>query len=210
MTVNKYKWDWVGRIETASGSEVDVLNFTPDMVSLSDIIQSLSKICRYNGHVPHFYSVAEHSVFVAELLASHGHSATVCLTGLLHDAAEAYVGDMVRPLKNHPDFGGIHQKIEAGISQTIHTVLGGFYPHPEAVHMADKAVYEWEVDNIRSGLVRGLEPLMAAKLFNTAYSLLSASSDAELLANDKNLALEERIRSLSLENDKNLTQFLSR
>ena len=210
MTTNQYKWDWVGRIETASGAEVDVLKFSDEMVSLDDIIASLSKICRYNGHVPHFYSVAEHSVLVAEHLAQQGHGALMCLTGLLHDAAEAYVGDMVRPLKNHPEFGSTHQTIESRVSERIHTVLGGFYPHPEAVHLADKAVYEWEVDNIRTGLVRGLEPQMAAKLFQTAFRLLSASSDAEMLANDNYSAACERIRSLSLENDKNLTQFLSR
>lgn len=210
MTPNKYKWDWVGRIETASGAEVDVLKFSDEMVSVQDIVSSLSKICRYNGHVPHFYSVAEHSVLVAEHLAQNGHGALMCLTGLLHDAAEAYVGDMVRPLKRHPDFGSTHQEIESGISERIHTVLGGYYPHPEAVHLADKAVYEWEVDNIRTGLVRGLEPPMAAKLFMTAFRLLSASADAELLANDNYVNACERIRSLSMENDKNLTQFLSR
>jgi len=145
------KWDWVGSIEVQDGHIVDILNIHPDMVRLNDIATSLSHLCRYNGHTPKFYSVAEHSVRVYWWLFGNEHSPEVCLTGLLHDACEAYVGDMVRPLKRVPEMQAVFKPIEENVMQAIHKKLGGIYPHPDPVHEADKALYEWEVENYLSG-----------------------------------------------------------
>ena len=149
------KFDWVGTILTVDGVAANVLNLSPKDITLNDVAHSLSMICRYNGHVPTFYSVAEHSVRVASLLETNGHPRNVVLTGLLHDASETYVGDMVRPLKRHPDFGATHQEVEARVAAACHQALGGTFPHPDAVHDADQAIYRWEVENIRSGAVIG-------------------------------------------------------
>jgi hypothetical protein len=67
---------------------------SPDDVVIEDIAHALSLICRYGGHVDRFYSVAEHC-----LLLSHYVAPEHAEWALLHDATEAYVGDMVRPLK---------------------------------------------------------------------------------------------------------------
>lgn len=92
-------------IKTASGRRVDLAAFTVEDVDDYDIAHPLAMICRYGGHVPGHYSVAEHSVLVSRLVEEWGYGPTVQLQALLHDAAEAYVGDMVRPLKGFmPEF----------------------------------------------------------------------------------------------------------
>ena len=69
-----------------------------------DVIgKSLSNICRFGGHV-NFYSVAEHSVRVADYLRRQGGSTRLVLMGLLHDATEAFIGDITRPLKHTLQF----------------------------------------------------------------------------------------------------------
>lgn len=81
-------------ILTRSGRKFDLARPTADMVDPADIAHSLSMQCRFNGHTNRYYSVAQHCFLVADLV-----SAEHQLAALLHDATEAYVGDMVRPLK---------------------------------------------------------------------------------------------------------------
>lgn len=78
-------------VYTYSGRLVDVLNPKPGDIAPEDIAHALACTCRFNGHSREFYSVAQHSILVAEIC---GHP-----WGLLHDAAEAYMGDIIRPLK---------------------------------------------------------------------------------------------------------------
>lgn len=81
-------------ILTRSGLRFDLANPKPDMVDPTDIAHSLSMQCRFNGHTRAFYSVAQHCYLVADLVPAEHQ-----LAALLHDATEAYVGDLVRPLK---------------------------------------------------------------------------------------------------------------
>lgn len=81
-------------ILTYSGQQFDLLRPTAAMVKPIDIAHALARLCRFNGHTRHHYSVAQHSLIVASLVAEEHQ-----LVALLHDATEAYIGDMVRPLK---------------------------------------------------------------------------------------------------------------
>lgn len=81
-------------IQTHRGRKFDLVSPRADDVDIEDIAHALSNLCRYTGHTKRFYSVAEHSVLCARALPAH-----LRLAGLLHDATEAYVGDMASPLK---------------------------------------------------------------------------------------------------------------
>lgn len=100
-----------GKIITCSGKMFDLLNPSPTDVSIQDIAHSLSNSCRWGGHCRNFFSVAEHSVMVSKLVAPK-----YALWGLLHDAAEAYLVDVPRPLKLLlPDY----QQMEATIMLAV-------------------------------------------------------------------------------------------
>lgn len=87
-------------IQTYTGKAFDLLSPDPSQVHIDDIAHALSNICRFNGHSIAHYSVAQHSVLLADQLATDGASIEVQRWALLHDAAEAYCGDIVRPLKS--------------------------------------------------------------------------------------------------------------
>ncbi len=84
-----------GFFNTASGIKISLHNPTVDMISVYDISNGLSKICRFGGQIKEFYSVLEHSYLVYDLAPEH-----LKIAALLHDASEAYLGDVIKPLKN--------------------------------------------------------------------------------------------------------------
>lgn len=88
-------------ITTFTGRVVDLLDPKPDTICLEDIARGLAMQCRFNGHIRRFYSVAEHSVRVSRWLLYQCGPGEILIAqqGLLHDAAEAYVGDLIGPMK---------------------------------------------------------------------------------------------------------------
>jgi uncharacterized protein len=84
-------------IQTFTGITYYPADPRPLEVDIRDIAHALSLLCRYTGHCRVFYSVAEHSLHVADLVRSYGPD--IELEALLHDAAEAYCNDISRPLK---------------------------------------------------------------------------------------------------------------
>ena len=91
------KTDW---LQVYSGDSFYPLEPEFSKVDIYDIAHSLSLLCRYGGHTKEFYSVAEHSIMVSHLVSSDN-----ALWGLLHDASEAYLVDLPRPIKIHmPDY----------------------------------------------------------------------------------------------------------
>lgn len=137
-------------ITTVSGIEVDLLNPTFDMINIDDIAHALAMQVRYNGHVRQFYSVAQHSV-----LASHMVEDKYMLTTLMHDAAEAYLGDVVSPLKKLLPY---YSSIEATFEKIIAQKFGLIYPFPEETKTADRVMLYSE-QLWREGILDFVAPL---------------------------------------------------
>jgi len=144
-----------GAISTHSGVMFDVFDPKPELVVREDIIHALSNICRFGGHVKKFYSVAQHSVYVAWEVEKLGGSKDCILAALWHDAGEAYVGDMCRPIKRHmPEYCALETKIKSTIFQALNLPtevdwnlikhVDNLVCHTEAkVLMRDYATWAW-------------------------------------------------------------------
>lgn len=98
-------------IETYTGKKFYFTDPEPDMIDIRDIAHSLSLQCRFMGHVDTFYSVAEHSVAVSCIVEPEN-----ALAGLLHDATEAYLSDIPRPIKKlFPQYQALEYTISCAI-----------------------------------------------------------------------------------------------
>ncbi|MCI6997248.1 MAG: phosphohydrolase [Eubacterium sp.] len=88
-------------MNTFSGKVFDPMEMTTDDVELQDIAHALSMLCRGGGHLKFFYSVGQHSINCAREALARGWSRKLALACLLHDASEAYISDIIRPVKVH-------------------------------------------------------------------------------------------------------------
>jgi len=97
---------------TYSGLVFDFVNPTEDMIDIEDIAHALSQLCRFTGHCDRFYSVAEHSLIGALIFMERGKD-ELAFEFLMHDAHEAYVGDLSTNLKKLcPDFKAIEERVD--------------------------------------------------------------------------------------------------
>ena len=122
----KKKGDWM---QTYTGEQLYPIDPDPKHINIVDISHSLSMQCRFNGHCNRFYSVAEHSVIVSRFCKPE-----YALAGLMHDAAEAYLSDVIRPIK--PYLNG-YQEIENRLLRMIFDKYDIGYPYPENVKDID-------------------------------------------------------------------------
>jgi len=142
-----------GWIQTFSGRQAYPMDLRADEVAIEDIAHSLAMQCRYTGHCLRFYSVAEHSVLMARHFRSHG-MAEYALPALLHDATEAYLTDVPRPVK--PWLAGYKEAearawltiadkfgVDPVLSAHVHDADARILVDERAQNMAPSAV-EWE------------------------------------------------------------------
>ena len=134
MVPNKYD----KYIETISGKKFYFLNPDPDDIDINDIAHSLGMQCRYTGHAKTFYSIAEHSLLVADLAEPEN-----AFWGLMHDASEAYLTDVASPIKQYLSN---YKEMEKVIMDAIATKYGLPTEMPEDVHMADRLALMVETD----------------------------------------------------------------
>lgn len=180
-------WHAGSWMQTFSGRRFYPLAPAPEDVDLADIAHALSLICRYGGHATRFYSVAEHCV-----LLSHAVAPENALWALMHDAAEAYVGDMVRPLKQQML---AYQDVENRVLSTIAKrfdlpcyPVDGVHLIPAAVREADARILlderasvltptddRWDVDDLQPLGVRviGWPPAAAEVMFRDRFEELT-------------------------------------
>ncbi|RVN04626.1 HD domain-containing protein [Sinorhizobium meliloti] len=132
--------DWM---QTYTGRKFWPMDPRADEVLIEDIAHSLSLQCRYAGHCLRFYSVAEHSVHLARHLRWQG--VEVALWGLLHDASEAYLVDVPRPVKPHlPGYKEAESKVMAAVCERF----GLSSTMPAVVHDADNRIIGDELVNL--------------------------------------------------------------
>lgn len=129
------KGDW---IQTYSGRQFWPIDPRDGDFFIEDIAHALSNICRYAGHCRDFYSVAQHSV-----LCSYFEPFDHPLEKLLHDASEAYLVDIPRPLKHDPEMKG-YLRIERRLEAALATQFKLNFPWPEGVKIADDKVLSTE------------------------------------------------------------------
>ena len=142
-------------ILTSSGEVFSFDHINPKSIEIGDIAHSLSQLCRYTGHTPTFYSVAQHSLLVSEKMPG---GPPEKLVGLLHDAAEAYVNDLASPLKTwlesqgNLEYGRLHRTILATIYDKF-----GITNIPSDVSLYDRAAGLFEAGGFLGYSVEALQ-----------------------------------------------------
>lgn len=169
-------------LQTYTGLSFDPINPDVNTINVMDIAHSLSLQCRFNGHCLFFYSVAEHSVRVSKVLRKKRDR----LWGLLHDASEAYVSDVIRPVKEHlPEYVKIEEKVQEAIAKRFNLP----WPMPEAVKHADDillmterrdillpTIDPWKLDDVEplADIIRPWTPQEAMLSFLHTFNELTA------------------------------------
>src|SRR6476469_3060904 len=122
-------------ISLLSGAQFNYNRPEESDVTIDDIASALSNVCRYSGHLPRFYSVAQHLVNASRLVeAKLGTGHPTVFTALMHDTAEAFTNDLPTPLKwALPVFKELETKIESAMSEKF----GFEFPYPAEVKEAD-------------------------------------------------------------------------
>lgn len=145
--------DWM---LTYTGKHFWPLDPRPEDIDIRDIIHHLAMTCRWGGATKFHYSVAQHCVLVCDavfwrsknLLAPPDICKEWALWGLLHDASEAYLGDMVRPLKRQPGMG-YYRLAEEAVMKCVCSHFGMSYHHmPEVVKKIDNALIYTEARDL--------------------------------------------------------------
>lgn len=160
-----------GVFSSRSGKLIDIMNPTADMIELEDIASALSHVCRFGGQINQFYSVAQHSVLVSHLC-----DPKYAMYGLLHDASEAYIGDVIKPLKNL--LGDVYEDIE---TKFTYAIFDKFDLDPHAiknVELADKEALQLEHDYLRGIDETALDSVLKSHgLMTGAWSSFTSRSD---------------------------------
>jgi len=130
-----------GIIACFTGTMVAPLNPDPETIMIEDIAHALAMQCRFTGHTRWHYSVAQHSVGVSQLVPD-----TDRLRGLLHDATEAYLSDIARPIKRFAgEFGAVYTAVEDGLMEAVSARFGLGDIMTKAVKDADNIMLANEI-----------------------------------------------------------------
>ena len=176
-------------LQTVSGRWVNPFDPDPGQLDAGDIARALANQCRFGGHSRVFYSVAQHSVIVSELVEQRGGDVEDVFAALMHDASEAYLGDMPHPLKHRSPLGAAFKDAEEHLERAIRDRFGIKRDVPE-IKRADRALlaterrafsaedWHWpELDGVEplDLELTALSPDEAAEAFARRYAELDAA-----------------------------------
>jgi len=147
-------------MNTYLGSKFDPMEIRPEDIRIEDIAHSLSMLCRGGGHLIHFYSVGQHSINCAKEAEARGWAKRMILACLLHDASEAYISDIIRPVKVHLSN---YLEIENMIMQAILSRFG-LDDLTEEEHKMWKQIDDEILENELKVLLRGEANRIPTKL----------------------------------------------
>ena len=175
-------------LQTVSGRWVNPFDPDPKQLDAGDIARALANQCRFGGHSRVFYSVAQHSVIVSQLVEQRGGDAEDVFAALMHDASEAYLGDMPHPIKHRSALGVAFKAAEDHLEAAIRERFRIKADVPE-IKRADRALLATErrafsAENWHWPELEGVEPLEleleawppdeAAQAFAERYAELDA------------------------------------
>ncbi len=154
-----------GCIRTFTGIYVDILNPTPEMFCIEDIAHALSQIPRFGGHLPIWYSVACHSISCARMSVKDNNPDSITYDCLMHDCSEAYLGDVMSPLKKLiPQYSEIEERFMNILSKKFNFE----YPLNKEVKRIDNLILEreWSHLFLNGNQQRGITPKKNELVYN--------------------------------------------
>lgn len=166
-------------IQTNSGRKFDVVDCGLDEIDIVDIAHGLSHICRFTGQIPAFYSVAQHCTEMSYLAPDE-----YKLDALLHDASEAYLGDVSKHIKEL--IGEPYRALERNLTAKIALRFGICNPMPQCIKTLDGDMLETEFKQIWRKrdpaipsygnelpiMLRPVDPHLAREVFLSRYYFL--------------------------------------
>jgi hypothetical protein len=179
-------------LQTVSGRWVNPFDPDPAQLDPGDIARALANQCRFGGHCRAFYSVAQHSVIVSRLVEERGGDVEDVFAALMHDATEAYLGDMPHPLKHRSPLGVAFREAERHLERAIRERFA-IKPDVPQIKPADRELLAAERVAFSEDLwhwpeLEGVEPVdlelepwspdEAARAFAERYAELSAGRDS--------------------------------
>lgn len=163
------------------GHWIDPLNPSASDICIEDIAHSLAMSVRFTGHVRMFYSTAQHSYLV-----SYDVPTWLALTGLLHDASEAYMSDFASPLKRANGFGELYKEAEGRLEAAIAERFNLPYPWPSEIKESDLRLLRAEQrdlmpndpspGSIYTPIINPWGPEFARRMFITRYNSLTGEN----------------------------------
>jgi hypothetical protein len=140
-------------IVTYTGRMIEPLNPDPAEIDILDIAHALSNQCRFTGHTSEFYSVAQHSVLVSRYCDPDD-----ALWGLLHDASEAYLSDICRPVKRFTEWGEGYGDVEIELMRAVGDAFKLPDLKPDDFGLSMPASVKWADDVLLRTEMRDLMP----------------------------------------------------
>jgi len=169
-------------IVTVSGKKFHLFNPSEDEVDINDIAHALSMTCRFNCHIPVFYSVASHSLIGSRLIAKKFSKEFLC-----HDFAEAYTGDCITPIKRRlTEWGELEQRIE----KTINKKIGVPFPMTKECKDMDNLMFRMEYAYLVGNKTDEIFPLTKKEFFKEINKPFDKIAK-DLVKQFKKITLEE-------------------